>query len=188
MPHNDDAKLPDFHFEVEQLNKARATVKITADKEFISRASNRLRPYKNLPNRMRPVLERMADYVRITMIPQTFKKEGPGWRPLARRTVAERIQAGYGGRHPILIRSGDLFNELTEKSHPKHIEIIKTGKNARIEIGGSSTKFIENQLGRSEARLPPRPMIPGTGNIPITDRDRIAMKSIVLNAVRERLR
>lgn len=178
--------LPDFSFEVAELNKAKGTVTIKADKASFASATKRLNAYKALPFRFRPALEGISNYVRMEMIPATFTKEGPGWKPLARRTVAERIQAGFGGHHPILKRSGDLFKELTEKSHPRHIEVIKTGKNARIEIGGSSEKFKQNQSGRGDPgqRLPQRPMIPGTGNIPISQRDRLAMKAIIMRSIR----
>lgn len=182
-----NAELPDFSVEVKNLQDASAVVKIKANKDFFARAVNRTKPYKALPAMFRPVLEKIADYVRITLIPETFEREGPGWHPLARRTVAERIQAGFGGKHPILVRSGDLFKELTDRSHPKHIEVIRTGKNARLEMGGSSEKYIQNQLGVTSQRLPARPMIPGTGNLPLPDRDRIAMKAIAERAIKERL-
>lgn len=180
-------KLPLPTMEVRDLDKSTMTVKIYADKNFLSQATRRLRPYKSLPYTFRPALDAVADYVRVEMIPRTFKQEGPGWAPLRPRTVMERISKGYGGPHPILVRKGDLFAELTKKSHPRHIEIIKVGKNARIEIGGSSAKFIENQMGVRAQRLPARPMIPGTGHIPIPERDRQAIKSIMMKSIRQRL-
>jgi hypothetical protein len=100
-------------------------------------------------------------------------------------TIGLRKFQGYDGEHPILQRSGDLYRELTDKSHPRHIEIIKVGSRARIEIGGSSAKFIENQMG--QPRLPARPMVPGTGNIPITDQDRQMMQSEAMKELARRL-
>lgn len=180
-------QLPDFSLEVKDLNKTN-TIKIIPSSQSFHKLTGRTKKYKAFPYKLRPVLEKVADYVRITMIPDTFKREGPGWAPLARRTIAERIAAGYNGQHPILYRSGDLFKELTQKSHPKHIEIIKTGKNARIEIGGSSSKFLENQRGVSGTNLPSRPMIPGTGNLPLPDRDRLAIKAIVERGIKDIMR
>lgn len=174
--------------EIQDLDRSRATVRIMVDKSTFTQAVGRLQPYKSIPYKMRPALERVADYVRVEMIPRVFKEEGPGWRRLAPRTVMERITQGYTGAHPILVRKGDLFAELTKKSHPRHIEIIKTGKNARIEIGGSSAKFIENQMGVQEQRLPARPMIPGTGHIPLPDRDRQEIKKIIMKALRQHLK
>lgn len=174
--------------EIHDLNNSRSTVRIMADKSTFATAVGKLRPYKSIPYTMRPALERVADYVRVEMIPRVFKQEGPGWRRLSPRTVMDRISMGYGGAHPILVRKGDLLAELTKKSHPNHIEIIKTGKNARIEIGGSSAKFIENQMGVQAQRLPARPMIPGTGHVPLPDRDREAIKAIILKSLRQKLK
>lgn len=172
--------------DIVKIGNSETKAVIYADKSAAAKINRRLQPYKQLPRTFRPVLEAWGDYVRVKMIPQVFEREGPGWRPLSRRTIAERIQAGWGGAHPILQRSGDLLEELTDRSHPRHIEVIKTGKNARIEIGGSSQKFIENQLGVQERRLPRRPMIPGTGNMPLADRDRIAMKTIAERVIRQK--
>lgn len=183
-----NSRLETPALEVQDLDKSSATVKIIADKNTFTQAVNRLKPYKSIPYTMRPALEKVADYVRVEMIPRVFKQEGPGWRRLAPRTVMERISQGYGGAHPILVRKGDLYAELTRKSHPNHIEIIKTGKNARIEIGGSSAKFIENQMGKQAQRLPARPMIPGTGHIPIPDRDREEIKRIIMKALAQKLK
>lgn len=48
-----------------------------------------------------------------------------GWEPLAPRTVAERIDRGYGGEHPILKRSGDYKDSFTNPSDPDHVEILE---------------------------------------------------------------
>lgn len=180
-------QLPTISVEIAELNRATNRVTITQDKQAFS--LGREQPYKALPNAFRPALEKIADYVRTEMIPRTFTKEGPGWAPLAGRTVSERIAAGYGGHHPILRRSGDLFKELTERSHPHHLEIIKVGKNARIEIGGTSPKFKQNQTGIGEGsqRLPQRPMIPGTGGLQIPDRDMVAMRQIIIKAINQKM-
>lgn len=164
-------------------NSRRSTVKITLDKTSLSRIRGRLQPYENVPRLFRPALEEVADYVRGVVIPETFEKEGPGWRQLARRTVSERIRAGFPGKHPILQRTGDLYEELTEKYHHKHVEVLRVGRNARIEIGGSSKKFIENQMGRRDTNLPARPMIPGTGNIPLRREHRDAIADIINSSI-----
>lgn len=179
-------KLPNLRPIVEDINATSSTVKIFADKTFYSEAAGKIEPYKSLPKTMKPALERVGNYVRASMIPRVFEQEGPGWAPLARRTISDREKLGFQGPHPILQRSRDLFKELTQKSHPHHVEIIRTGKNARIEIGGSSAKFIENQGGRKEARLPKRSMIPGTRGVPIKDRDRTALQDIIIRAVKKK--
>lgn len=172
-------------FEIRDLDGTQNKAVISIDKVFAARLRGRLEPYKSLPRTFRPALEQIADYVRMEMIPRTFDQEGPGWIPLAPRTVGERIAAGYSGEHPILMRTRDLFKELTDRSHPKHIEVVRVGKHARIEIGGSSKKFIENQMGVPAQHLPARPMIPGTGYLPIPDRDRKAIKSILMKALKK---
>lgn len=185
MPKQQSVTLPTVDVEVKALNKTSATATFKPDKAFAAQITKRLAPYKHLPRTFKPALEAVADYVRGEMIVRTFKSEGPGWKPLAPRTINERMAQGYGGPHPVLVRTGDLFDELTKKSHPKHVEIIKTGKNARIEIGGSSQKFIQNQTGKGEGmqRLPRRAMIPGTGNVPMSPRDHVRIKQIITKSI-----
>lgn len=170
-------ELKDVGAIIRDIDKTHSTVRITADKRSTGR------PYKSLPYTMRPALEKIADYVRVTMIPNTFKAEGPGWKRLSRRATTARIAAGFRPG-PILYRTGELFDELTDRTHPRHVEIIKVGKYARVEIGASSVKFLENQQGIAAKHLPARPMIPGTGNIPLQDRDRDAIREILYKAVR----
>lgn len=177
----------DLRVEVENLNRSRSTAIIRADKAFAAQVEGRTRPYKNLPVMFKPALEETAKYVRTTMIPRIFEREGPGWSNLAPRTVAERIAAGYSGSHPILQRSGDMLASLTERSHPEHVEIIKVGKNSRIEIGSRSKKFRDNQLGNLHTRLPARPMLPGTGSNQISMTDKIAIEGF-FKRVKERNR
>lgn len=162
-----------------------STAKIVLDKQSVSNALGRSNPYQSLPSKFMPALEQIGDYVRTTMIPRVFQQEGPGWASLAKMTQRDRATKGFNPQHPILIRTRDLFQELTEKSHPQHIEIIKTGTRSRIEIGGSSAKFVQNQLGRGATgqRLPKRAMIPGTGGIPILDSDKEQMRRILIDAL-----
>lgn len=52
------------------------------------------------------------------IVAATFESEGASgasglWAPLAPRTVRDRERQGYGGSHPILIRSNTLRNSLT---------------------------------------------------------------------------
>lgn len=164
------------------------TMTIRANPAWASLVTGRVEPYKNLPNKFAPALEAVADYVRGNMITAVFKAEGPGWRQLAARTRAERLVSGFNPEHPILRRTGDLFNELTNKSHPKHVEQITTGANARLTIGGSSQKFVENQLGRSDLNLPARPMLPGTGGLSISPADDDAIKTIFTQKLLEQMK
>lgn len=168
---------------VSDANTGQATIKFNA--QTVSDVTRRAKPYKAFPETARVGLEKVADYVRLTMIPETFHKEGPGWRQLSRRTRQERAAQGYNPRHPILIRSRDLYRELTDKGHPRHVEIIKTGKDARITIGGSSEKFVRNQLGNRQFNIPPRRMVPGGKDPEIPAKDQQAIQGILERAIRE---
>jgi hypothetical protein len=118
----------------------------------------KLAPYKTFPTTLKPALEKVADYVKLRLIPRIFQQEGPGWAPLSAATQERRKAQGYNAAHPILYRTGDLFKELTDKSHPKHVEIIQTGKDAKVVITGSSEKFKANQFGSQASHLPARRM------------------------------
>lgn len=166
-------------------NTGSLTVKFNV--QLLTDLSGRTKAYKNFPSTMKPAFEKVADYVRMEMIPRTFQQEGPGWRQLSKRTQRERVEQGYGAKHPMLIRSRDLYKELTQKSHPKHIEIIKTGKTAHLTIGGSSEKFIRNQQGDPELRIPSRSMIPGTRGRKLPEKDRSAIQKILVNSITSEL-
>lgn len=178
-----ESKQWDFKI-FEQGPPTTSRLTIRANPSYASKITKRMEPYKHFPRHLRPALENVADYVTQHMIPQTFENEGPGWRPLARRTIGERIAQGFPGEHPILRRSGDLYKELTERSHPKHVEVIKVGKYSRIEIGGSSEKFLRNQMGEGSLHIPPRPMIPGTGWLKISSHDRLEIRKILQRSIK----
>jgi phage gpG-like protein len=50
------------------------------------------------------------DNIMQASIQNNFKAEGrpQSWQPLALSTVSQRIREGYGGAHPILVRSGRM--------------------------------------------------------------------------------
>lgn len=50
-------------------------------------------------------------------IQNNFKAEGrpASWQPLALSTVSQRIREGYGGSHPILVRSGRMKRGFKER-------------------------------------------------------------------------
>lgn len=160
-------------------------IRIEMDKHSAATLTRRLEPYKNLPRTFKPAMEEMADYYRGTVVTRVFGKEGPGWAPLAPRTVNERVKAGFQGRHPILQRTGDLMKELTQRMHPKHVEVVLTGKHARIEISGSSKKFLQNQMGNPATHLPARPMV---GPQTIQSNDRMQMQGILERAIQKGLK
>lgn len=47
-----------------------------------------------------------------------FAEEGPGWLPLNPSTQEERGRLGYGPGHPILRRTDNLYDSLTDSDAP----------------------------------------------------------------------
>lgn len=74
-----------------------------------------------------PAFEKIGDSLARAERRQ-FKSEGnygsAGWAPLAPRTVRERQRLGYGGEHPILVRTGDLRDSLTVR--PFGVDVVET--------------------------------------------------------------
>lgn len=170
-----------------QKGPGASTITIKVNPQYASNITKRLTPYQNFPAKFAPALEGMADYITGTIIPRIFKEEGPGWMKLSQRTQSERKRAGFPPDHPILIRTGDLYKELTSKSHPNHVEVITTGKNARIRIGGSSQKFVRNQGGDKFLNIPSRPMLPGTGGAPLDPNDQIRLQEILATSIKQQM-
>jgi hypothetical protein len=179
--------FPSFNW-VTQLQQSPTVIKITATPDFNANVSKEMLPYQQLETVVGPALSDVADYLRTSVIPTIFKSEGPGWQNLAKRTQKERQAQGYNPTHPILRRTGDLFAELTSKGHPNHIESIQTSPGRfKLTIGGSSTKFVNNQLGRSDLNLPARPMLPGTGGMKLNPADAQKIQDIFTSKVAEQL-
>ncbi len=93
--------------------------------------------------------------------------DGSSWEPLSPYTQADREQSGYGPDHPILRRTGELFNYLTSGGDK---EIIPGGVEIKFPRDGASIeeqqKFSINQAGGTNimaagypAQVPARPMI-----------------------------
>ena len=59
------------------------------------------------------------------------------WAPLSKRTIEEREELGYG-RDPILKRSGDLFESLTDYTMgPQTVTVERVGQNPEYLQGGN---------------------------------------------------
>ena len=160
-------------------------VTISMHQPSLTSARGKIAPHQNFYRTVSPALEKVADYIRMRVITRTFQQEGPGWRPLAMRTRAERKAQGYNPEHPILFRTGDLFKELTEKTHPKHVQIIKvTNSSATVTIEGSSEKFKRNQYGDATLKIPARPMVPGK-NKALSIKDQRAISAIMAENIQK---
>jgi len=100
---------------------------------------------------------------------RNFISEGSrvgGWRELAERTVEERERAGFPGRHPILVRYGDLRllttrhllnvnpNETRRMDRGGEIEVRVSTKNGTLDVSAHGNKAMNQFRGKNRA---PRP-------------------------------
>lgn len=106
-----------------------------------------------------PVREIAGDALR-SIFAQHFDQEGPGWYDLAKRTVKEREEAGFGGKHPILVRTGALRNSIIDRNHPLHIEGIERGSSSlfTLALGTADDRFDLLHYG-DDVTTPARPMM-----------------------------
>lgn len=75
-----------------------------------------------------------------------------GWAALARQTIQERTQAGYGGEHPILIRSGSYLASFQQKER----------SSLEVTVGSDDSRFnLLNYGGQSDDGflVPGRPVV-----------------------------
>lgn len=85
------------------------------------------------------------------------------WPALAPRTVAERRRLGYGGAHPILVRTGALRQHVLRT--PAQTRRVGSGAELRIapspSVNGVPKYRVLARGGRtpSGGRIPPRPMV-----------------------------
>jgi phage gpG-like protein len=120
-----------------------------------------------------PLLNRIARIMRRAAAAR-FRDGGPGWRPLAESTVAEKLAAdlppkmGNGRIFPrlrqegksaapattILIRSGMLRDSWVQKRHKYHYESIDP-ETGTVEIGSELPYAAAHQMG-----TPPRLITP----------------------------
>jgi phage gpG-like protein len=65
-------------------------------------------------------------------VERAFEQEGPGWAPLARRTVSERRRLGFGAAHPILHRTGRLRRSWKAAIDNKTLLILSDDPRAAV--------------------------------------------------------
>lgn len=81
---------------------------------------------------------------------------GGGWPALKPATVEDRRRKGYGGKSPILQRSGALARSI-ESNYGK--TFAEVGTNQKTPGGRYSLGAI-HQLGAPKRNIPPRPFLP----------------------------
>lgn len=145
--------------------------------------------YHDVWNELEEQLDRASEAfadVAVDLVHRTLEEsfeaeqvDGEAWAPLAVKTVAERERLGYGGAHPILVRTGSLKRALTESSDPhQSMDIRGSGGDRSIRIGTDDPRFEWHQTGAG--LYPARPMWPeGVGEQLLTTRLTSAFIGIV---------
>lgn len=91
---------------------------------------------------------------------ENFTREGSGagtWRPLAPMTVAIRRHLGFGGAHPILVRTGNYRDSFTNPQNVNHYENIERSvAGLIISVGSDDPRGPEMEQGAG--RVPARPV------------------------------
>lgn len=117
------------------------------------------RAWDRLEGAIRVLPERVAEPLVALMqeaIKDIFTQEGiPKWKGLALPTVRRRKSLGYGGWHPILVRTGSLFESLYEG-----VTSERRGADLTIILTSADWRFPILHAGAAQVNIPSRPMLP----------------------------
>ena len=89
---------------------------------------------------------------------QTFRNEGPGWKPLSQATLKKRRKGNSPFGVKILQDSGLLKGSMTAVSHPKGHRF--TNKTDRVEVGTNVKYGYYHQEGTSKMVARPFAIVP----------------------------
>jgi phage gpG-like protein len=81
---------------------------------------------------------------------------GLSWVPLRPFTIAERTRLGYGGAHPILVRTGSLRSSYTAQGGDSVNEFTPDGSGWVLAVGSQHPNALKHEQG--EGRVPARPV------------------------------
>lgn len=86
-----------------------------------------------------PAFTKFSTYM-LREIQDTFKRQGPRehWTALKKSTVADRIRQGYGGSHPILVRTGQMKRGFRTRVGPRSFAIYNRMYYYRFHQWGTS--------------------------------------------------
>lgn len=92
---------------------------------------------------------------------ENFAAEAVGdiapWDPLSPRTVLERIQAGFPGEHPILVRTGSYRASFIDRNASDHVEeVTATGSGFVLDVGSEDDRAEVLEFG--SGKVPERPV------------------------------
>ena len=102
--------------------------------------------HRKLSNFKKPLWE--SARLILADVEQQFRSEGGltgGWKKLTDSTVAGRIRAGYGGKHPILQRTGAL-----RKSFVSHVD------SRRMVVTSRGVPYYAYHQSKMPRRYPPK--------------------------------
>lgn len=112
---------------------------------------------------MRPTQSEVApveEAIRLG-IAENFRTESAGghtWTPLAPATVRERVRRGYGGFHPMLVRSAALWQTYTNANNPRHASELAQGAGGwTLAVGSDDIRATTHEFGRDH--IPARPVL-----------------------------
>lgn len=98
---------------------------------------------------------------------EKFRREGPGWLPLAESTLEKRRKEGKDAN--ILRDDGRLFMSLTDSASEGAVRDITP---TSLEIGTNLEYAAVHQLGSKDGRIPARPFLPDEREV-IPDFERV---------------
>lgn len=103
-----------------------------------------------------------------------FNDEGPGWAPLAGPTVAQREHLGYGGEHPILVRTDRLALSLTRPEGVEDGDSVFRVEPDGFFVGSAVPYAHWHQTGGTPEDRPPRRQL-----VEITEPDKVRWMAIL---------
>lgn len=119
--------------------------------------------WRNLDRHLEGPVQRLGGDALRRAFAENFSSEGHGsWAQLSEATtVPERIALGYPGRHPILVREGDLRESATNPGHPLHVEEMQNygGGRLTLSLGSDDPRYERLHFGDEDEKLPDRPMM-----------------------------
>lgn len=84
--------------------------------------------------------------------------QGRPWAALRPFTIAERTRLGYGGQHPILVRTGSLRSSYTARGSDSVNELTPDSTGWVLAVGSQHRNALKHEQG--EGRVPARPVTP----------------------------
>ena len=123
-------------------------------------------PFKDLVDLIEAVthptlrdVEPVSDAIRTGFV-ENFSSESSefgAWRPLAQSTVLERASLGYGGRHPMLFRTGSYYRTFVNQGNPDHVrEFFSGAAGWTLSEGSQDYRADVHEFGTGE--IPARPV------------------------------